>query len=544
MASSRKDRSLPEGERLACDVLVVGGGPAAAWAALSAAEAGASVVLADKGYFGTSGATAPSNTGTWCVPPGDGRQAAVDARWKRTAGLGDRRWMLRCVDQSFENLTRLREWGYPFPSDDGGNLYVANLRGPDYMRFMRGQVAKRGVRILDHHPILELLGDGHAVAGAAGLSRRTGASFEVRAGAVVLASGGCAYFERILGGTGLTGDGHLFAAEAGANLSGLEFTGKYTLAPRGSSLNKGLPFRWASFYRPDGTPLMGPDGEPVTNGIGAAERLIAEALRKGDVLARLDLADDTIQDALRRGQPNCFTPYERMGIDPFHDLFPVELKFEGTVRGTGGIRIASSDCSVGLPGLFVAGDAASRENVTGGVSGGGAVNASWAMASGWWAGRGASLAARRTAAQAERRLVPLGGAGLRPTGEARLVDLDRAATLVRAEIAPLGRNYQRDAAALALGRRNVEAVWGEIAAHLRADGTARLAARELASVTAVTRWTLAAAELRTESRGAHRRSDHPETDPAMARRIVVSGLGEVRAEWDASAETLLEGAAS
>ena len=42
------------------------------------------------------------------------------------------------------------------------------------------------------------------------------------------------------------------AAEAGASLSGMEFTGKYTLAPHGTSLNKGLPFRWATFYDADG----------------------------------------------------------------------------------------------------------------------------------------------------------------------------------------------------------------------------------------------------------------------------------------------------
>ncbi|BAH49557.1 putative oxidoreductase [Rhodococcus opacus B4] len=40
------------------DVLVLVGGPAATWAALSAAREGASVVLADKGYCGTSGPTA------------------------------------------------------------------------------------------------------------------------------------------------------------------------------------------------------------------------------------------------------------------------------------------------------------------------------------------------------------------------------------------------------------------------------------------------------------------------------------------------------
>jgi glycine/D-amino acid oxidase-like deaminating enzyme len=64
------DLSTPEGPLLSrdehtleADVLVLGGGPAGTWAAWTAASAGARVVLADKGYCGTSGATAPSGTG-------------------------------------------------------------------------------------------------------------------------------------------------------------------------------------------------------------------------------------------------------------------------------------------------------------------------------------------------------------------------------------------------------------------------------------------------------------------------------------------------
>jgi succinate dehydrogenase/fumarate reductase flavoprotein subunit len=368
MASRRNEQPAENGRLIETDVLVIGGGPSAAWAALSAAEAGARVVLADKGYHGTSGATAPSNTGTWCVPPGEGRAASVEQRFKRTAGLADRRWMLRSADRAYENLQKLVEWGYPFPSEEDGSLYVANLRGPDYMRFMRRRVHKAGVTILDHHPILELLGDDNHIGGAAGLVRRTGASFRVSAGAVVLATGGCAFFERILGGTGLTGDGYLFAVEAGASLSGMEFTGKYTLAPHGSSLNKGLPFRWATFYRENGEVLRDGRGEPVTNGIGGGERQVADAMLSGPVYARLDLAEPAMRDWLRRGQPNCFQPCDRMGIDPFEDLFRVELKYEGTVRGTGGIRLVTSDCATGIAGLYAAGDAASRENVTAGAA--------------------------------------------------------------------------------------------------------------------------------------------------------------------------------
>jgi succinate dehydrogenase/fumarate reductase flavoprotein subunit len=51
--------------RLDTDVLVLGGGPAGTWAAIAAAEAGADVVLADKGYCGTSGATASGGNNLW-----------------------------------------------------------------------------------------------------------------------------------------------------------------------------------------------------------------------------------------------------------------------------------------------------------------------------------------------------------------------------------------------------------------------------------------------------------------------------------------------
>ena len=543
MASRRNERPAEDGRLIETDVLVVGGGPAAGWAALSAAEAGARVVLADKGYHGTSGATAPSNTGTWCVPPGEGRAASVEQRFKRTAGLADRRWMLRAADQAYENLQKLVEWGYPFPSEDDGSLYIANLRGPDYMRFLRQRVQKAGVTILDHHPILELLGDGDHVGGAAGLARRNGASFSVSAGAVVLATGGCAFFERILGGTGLTGDGYLFAAEAGASLSGMEFTGKYTLAPHGSSLNKGLPFRWATFYREDGAVLRDARGEPVTNGIGGGERQVAEALLSGPVYARLDLAEPAMQDWLRRGQPNCFQPYDRMGINPFEDLFRIELKYEGTVRGTGGIRLVSSDCATGIAGLYAAGDAASRENVTGGISGGGAINASWAIASGWWAGHGAALHARRRKNRDSARLRPLGTTGLRGGTEERgALDLAVAARTVHDEIVPLDKSYWRTAQTLEASRRTLEGVWNGLNEAKSATGIDRLRAREVASVTASARWTVAAALLRTESRGVHRRRDFPAEDGTQASRIVVSGLDPVAAVRENLAlETAREG---
>jgi succinate dehydrogenase/fumarate reductase flavoprotein subunit len=117
------------------DVLVIGGGPAGAWAAVAAAGAGARVVLVDKGYLGTSGATAPSNTGTWFVPPGEGRRLAIAQRQAGAGDLADPRWVERMLDTAWEKLHSLAARGYPFPRDDEGRPYLAILRGPDYMHF-------------------------------------------------------------------------------------------------------------------------------------------------------------------------------------------------------------------------------------------------------------------------------------------------------------------------------------------------------------------------------------------------------------------------
>ena len=84
-----RHRNRGETLDLTADVLVIGGGPAAAWAAVEAAAAGARIVLVDKGYLGTSGATSPSNTGTWFVPPGGQRRAAIDRRLALTHGLAE-----------------------------------------------------------------------------------------------------------------------------------------------------------------------------------------------------------------------------------------------------------------------------------------------------------------------------------------------------------------------------------------------------------------------------------------------------------------------
>ena len=76
------------------DVLILAGGMAGVWAAIAARRAGASVVLAEKGYCGTSGVTATAGPGHWWVPPAE-RAAAIARLMAQSGGLNDPAWMAR-----------------------------------------------------------------------------------------------------------------------------------------------------------------------------------------------------------------------------------------------------------------------------------------------------------------------------------------------------------------------------------------------------------------------------------------------------------------
>jgi len=344
----------------------------------------------------------------------------------------------------------------------------------------------------------------------------------VRAGAVVLATGGCAFLSRALGCDVNTGDGALFAAEVGATFSGMEFSNAYAIAPEFSSVTKTAYYNYATFYREDGSVL---DGAGSRRG----RSVIARALLDGRVFARLDLADETVQAAMRLGQPNFFLPFDRMRINPFTDRFPITLLLEGTVRGTGGVRVVDEDCSAGVPGLYVAGDVATRELICGGFTGGGSHNSAWAMSSGTWAGTAAARHATALGPAAKRRrLEAAGRAGLRPTG-ADLGTHHEVVRAVQAETHPYDKNYLRRGDVLAGALANLDELWTYTGAHTR--GPDPVGARQAAAMVAHARWMYAAALARTESRGMHKRLDHPAADPAARHRLMVGGLDEL---WTAA----------
>jgi succinate dehydrogenase/fumarate reductase flavoprotein subunit len=432
--------------------------------------------------------------------------------------------MLRVLASSWERIEQLAQWGYPFPIGEDGRQLRSSLQGPEYMRRMRRRVYRSGARILDHHPATALTADAQGlVNGAIGIARQDGGRpWRISAGAVVLATGGTAFLSGTFGTNVDTGDGLLMAAEVGADLSGMEFCSAYALAPEWGTHTKGRMLQWASFYDEDGRPL------PTERGLGGrkdAQWALAHGQR---VFARLDRAPEHIRQTMRDAQPNYFLPLDKAGIDPFVTAYPLRMVYEGSVRGTGGLRLTGPDCATTVPGLFAAGDAATRELITGSISGGGSHNGSWAIASGAFAGRGAAEFSRRHTAgePVERSHV-----GVR----AGAPDAPPAHEVVRAtqaHVLPPMRSHLKSRDGLTESAQALEQLWRDIA-----DGLAPVPAREsyksrqAVAMVAIARWITAASLARAESRGLHRREDLPHIDHRFDHRLLVGGLDTV---WTAS----------
>jgi len=521
---------------LTAGVLVIGGGLAASWAALTAAQQGADVILVDKGYCGTSGVTATAGVGHWYLPP-EAREAEIAARTSAGGGLTDPDWMHRTMEVAWQRLPELDRY-YPWPVRDGQPVRNTSVRGPEYMRVMRARIRRAGVTVLDFHPATELLLDGDgSVAGASGIRLQAGGTWTCRASAVILATGGTAFLSRLLGANNNTADGHLMAAEAGARFSGMEFSCFYTLAAAHSTMTRSFPFMYGTYRDCDGSEL-------AFEGPRTGLPMIAKALIRGPVTVVLDRMPQPTRDRLPHVQPNFLLPLLRKGIDPFNDPFPVTLRGEGTIRGTGGIALTGPDCEAGVDGLYAAGDVASRQPIVGAASGGGQPNSAWCVASGTWSGRAAAhRAAQRPLAAAVAAAAAAGGSpSPRPVGHrtgvvgsaiAAEADTEEIRRAVSRELNDLDKNMFRSGDGLRRSLALLDDLWtqarapGDGSAGRDDAGRAALRARETAALVAAGRWVLNSAIVRQESRGMHQRADTPARDPEFTATVRAWGLDTV-----------------
>jgi succinate dehydrogenase/fumarate reductase flavoprotein subunit len=227
----------------ACDILILGGGGAALYAALRAHEADPRlrIVVASKGLTGKSGCTRMVQGGCNVVlDPGDSFDMHYDDTLRGGGMINDQELAWRLVTQAPSRIVELENrYGCYFDRNADGTIHQRALAGQSFNRTVhRGdltgielmsrlseQVLVRDIRILDEVRGVELLYDTHRerVCGALLLDVNRGTLIAASARAVLLATGGAAPLYRITPASlEKSGDGLAMGYRAGAALVDME----------------------------------------------------------------------------------------------------------------------------------------------------------------------------------------------------------------------------------------------------------------------------------------------------------------------------------
>ncbi len=225
------------------DVLVIGGGMAAARAAVEAAGMDVSVVLVDKGSFEASGTSPPSLNGIASTLGEGSPQILFKDLVEDGYQLNDQNLVWEAAKGAADNIYQLEKMGFAFRKE-GGKYHFAHVVGHsapyemlyDHQASLMNPMAvigkeawRRGVKLCDHIMVTRLLKKGERVVGAVGFSR-DGQCYHFAAKAVVLAAGGANHLyintcERINARNfRTTGDAFALAFHAGLPLIGMEFS--------------------------------------------------------------------------------------------------------------------------------------------------------------------------------------------------------------------------------------------------------------------------------------------------------------------------------
>jgi len=525
------------------DVLVVGSGIAGLSLALRLADSGPgsgrSVLLVTKGTLGES---------TTCYAQGgiavalDGPGSADAAEHARdtlavSAGLGDPAAVGILTAEAADAVAGLRRAGVRFDraatdtlarTREGGHTRArivhagGDATGMGVISALTAAVrAAPGVRVAERAFLVDLLSDGDGDSDGGGrvtgaLLHQGGALRVVRAGAVVLASGGAGQlYDATTNPPGATGDGIAAALRAGAELADLEFVQFHPTALRTPADPRPLV---SEALRGEGAVLRDPGGERFMAGVHPLAELAPRDVVSRTMAARMAACrtDHLLLDATHLGRahlerrfPTVMARCRAAGLDPAAAPIPVAPAAHYLM---GGIR-TDLHGRTSLAGLYAIGEAACT-----GVHGANRLASNSLL-------EGLVFAARTAAAlttdpagsppapvdnpgspppisvSVETGGPPSGGGvfGV-PAGQGR---------------ARLRRAMTRDAGVLRSpdGLARAAAVAAELAGPPD-PGAAVPAAWETANLAQVAVVVTALAARRAESRGAHWRADHPEPDPA------------------------------
>ena len=510
---------------LSADVLIVGSGIAGLFVALQARERGASVLVVTKGAIDEANTRHAQGGIAAAIGESDSPARHLRDTIDAGAGLVDEEAARVLCEEAPARIADLVRYGVRF-DEEGGRAALAREGAHGGPRVLRARgdrtgleielslsalVRRHGVAVIEHAHATHLLAEGGRAAGVEALPDGAEAPIRCESPRVVIATGGAG--QLYLHSTNIgsaTGDGIALAFRAGAEVRDMEFTQFHPTA----LIRPGAPpFLISEAVRGEGALLLDARGErfmPAAHPLAelAPRDVVARAAaaRMRDTGADCVYLDATAREAgwLAERFPHIYRTCLDAGYDMAREPIPVAPAAHYTM---GGVR-TNTWGETTLPGLHAVGEAAST-----GVHGANRLASNSLLES--------VVFARRLS----RRLFGEDG-GEGPSGPP--APSPGALPPPAAEAPPAAGAPGREA----LQRLMWERVGIERDGEGLAEASARLAAfgvalppprtredHELRSLAVCARLAAAAALLREESRGAHRRSDWPEPRERWRRRI-------------------------
>ncbi|MDR5683415.1 MAG: fumarate reductase (quinol) flavoprotein subunit [Armatimonadota bacterium] len=557
------------------DILIIGGGAAGLRAAIAAAEADPAldVALLSKVYPMRSHTVSAEGGAAAVIKPNDTFEAHIEDTITGSDWLADQDAVEEFVRECPEELLRLEHWGCPWSREPDGHVAVRPFGGMKIERtwfaadktgfhllhtLFQTSLRYQALRRYDEWFVTTLLVEDGRCRGAVAIELATGRLYLIAARAVILCTGGAGrIYPFTTNGAIVTGDGMALAYRAGVPLKDMEFVQYHptglpgtgiliTEAARGEGgilVNKD-GYRYLADYG-----LGPPEPWPRLRAmeLGPRDKLsqaFVHEMRKGRTIAG-PYGDVVHLDIRHLGERriNEKLPFVRelarnyAGIDPVHEPIPVRPVVHYMM---GGVHTDKHGATP-MPGLYAAGEVACVS--INGANRLGSNSLPECLVFGARAGRAAAAHARESPPPSPNPLTALAldeehriqRDFLRKDGG------DQRIASIRTEMQDAmesGCGIYRDDASLRATcdrLRDLRQRFHRIRLDDRtlAFNTELVAALELDFMLDVAQCVAHSALARTESRGSHQRTDHPERDDARFCRhtLAYRGDGEPRVEY-------------
>ena len=537
-----------EMKTISTDVLIIGSGGAGSRAAIEVDDAGLKAIIVSKGLSFRSGCTGMAEGGYNAVfktvDKDDSIEAHIHDTLKGGSYLNDEKLVEILVNESPKRLIDLENYGALFDRQESGEIdqrpfggqtyrrtcYQGDRTGAELLNALKEEIIRRDIECIEEVMITSLVTDDDQVIGATGLDLKDSTLIYFKAKSVILASGGAGQLYPVTSNTfQKNGDGYAISYRAGAKLVDMEQIQFHPTGMVAPESKKGVLVTEA--VRAEGGKLINSEGERFMSKYApekmelATRDVVARSIYQEIIEGRgtenggvyLDIShldDDYIDEKLE----TMVLQFENVGVDIKHG--PIEVA-PTAHHFMGGLKI-NPDASSSLKNLFGAGE------VCGGVHGANRLGGN-ALADtqvfGKIAGVSASKAAKATEIKTNDEQVQ--------EEASRIESLIKKGSIKPQEFKENIKNLMWEKVAIVREEKTLNEALKELqkmqenldkldVGDKKQYNNELVTALEVINMVEICILTVKSAILRRESRGAHFRSDFPETIDMWKRSIVIN----------------------